>query len=92
MKKILVLLLSLSLHCTIQAEENTEAKEGPCSQLMDACKAADYAKGDQTMKRSLYKDCMQPLLSNPSKPVAGVVVDEQIIAACRKIKDAKKTK
>ena len=92
MKIIHIFLMILTLNSTLQAEENAEVKEGPCKKVMDACKAADYAKGDQTMKRSLYKDCMQPLLSEPSKPVTGVVLDEQIIAACRKIKDAKKTK
>ena len=73
-----------------RAEENPEPKEGPCKKLMDACKAADFAKGDHKIKHGLFKDCMQPLLANQSVP--GVTIDPQITAACKKIKEAKKTK
>ncbi len=91
MKKIIILLFVV-FASLLNAEENTEVKEGPCNRVMDACKAADYAKGDHNMKRSLFKDCMQPLLAEGGDAVPGVTVDAQALAACKKIKDAKKTK
>jgi hypothetical protein len=93
MRQILLISTLFILIQTAFAEEATEAKEGPCRKLMDACKAADFAKGEQSMKKSLYKDCMLPLLADPTSKVAGVNIDFSIIAACKKIKESKlKTK
>lgn len=88
----LALCLGLALGSMSFAEDESKTKEeGPCKKVMDACKAADFAKGDHTVKKGLFKDCMQPLLAGQT--VAGVTIDAQVIAACKAIKDAKhKTK
>ena len=94
MTKIILTLSILScLSMNAQSEETADAKQGPCKKLMDACKAADYARGDHNLKKGLYKDCMIPLLSDTPQAVPGVTISTDIIAACKKIKDAKqKTK
>ncbi len=90
MKTLVVISLLFILSPCSWAEENPEPKEGPCKKMMDACKAADFAKGDHTMKHGLFKDCMQPLLAGEAVP--RVTIASDLVAACKKIKDAKKTK
>ena len=85
---LMLLITTIALANSIaSAEENHEPKDGPCKKVREACKSANFAKGD----RSLFKDCVQPLLAGD--PVPGVKLDQSIIAACKKIKDSKqKTK
>ena len=90
MKKLILFALLIGLSQNLLAEEKDEPKEGPCRKMMDACKSADFAKGDHTRKRGLFKDCMQPLLAGQAVP--GVTVPSDVVAACKKIKEAKKTK
>lgn len=86
------LVISVLLTSFAFAEDDVKTKEeGPCKKIMDACKAADFAKGDHKMKKGLFKDCMQPILAGQS--VAGVIVEADVVSACKAIKDAKhKTK
>lgn len=86
------LVLSVLLSSVAFAEDEAKTKEeGPCKKVMDACKSADFAKGDHKMKKGLFKDCMQPVLAGQS--VAGVTVEADVVAACKAIKSAKhKTK
>lgn len=90
MKKTILfaLMIALTYMSTSFAEDEAKTKEeGPCKKVMDACKAADFAKGDHKMKKGLFKDCMQPLLAGQT--VNGVSANAQDIAACKAIKDAK---
>lgn len=90
MKNLVLFFCVLSLSSVGYSEDQAK-EEGPCKKVMDACKAADFAKGDHKMKKGLFKDCMQPLLAG--QPVAGVTVEAEAIAACKAIKEAKhKTK
>lgn len=93
-KSILFAITAIALTITSSSFAQDDAKtkeEGPCKKMMDACKSADFAKGDHKMKKGLFKDCMQPLLAGQT--VAGVTVDAQVVAACKAIKDIKhKTK
>jgi len=86
------LMISVLLSSFAFAEDDAKTKEeGPCKKVMDACKAADFAKGDHKMKKGLFKDCMQPILAGQSVP--GVTVEADVVSACKAIKDAKhKTK
>lgn len=61
--------------------ESTEHHEGPCSKLMEACKAAGYNKSNLKDSKSLSKDCMQPLLND--EKVAGVKLEDSVIKACK---------
>lgn len=86
MKKALLFaaVLTFGLSSFAQDDEAKTKEEGPCKKVMDACKAADFAKGGKT----LFKDCMQPLLAG--QKVEKVTVDPQVITACKAIKDAKR--
>ncbi len=90
MKELILFAVLIALAQNIRANEKDEPKEGPCKKMMDAWKSADFAKGNHMLKRGLFKDCMQPLLSGQA--VAGVSVAPDVVAACKKIKEAKKTK
>lgn len=86
MKKSLLIafVLTFGLICFAQDDESKTKEEGPCKKVMDACKAADFAKGG----KSLFKDCMQPILAG--KSVEKVSVASDVVAACKAIKDAKR--
>lgn len=81
---LMILVLTFGLFSFAQNDESKTKEEGPCKKLMDACKAADFAKGG----KSLFKDCMQPILAG--KSVEKVSVGADIVAACKAIKDAKR--
>lgn len=56
--------------------------DGPCIKVMDACKAAGYgAKDAPPAKKSLSKNCIQPLMDG-ARP-ADVAASEADIAACK---------
>lgn len=75
----------------LRAQAPAEHREGPCIKIMEACKAAGF-KGTSAggVKKSLSKDCMQPLLSG--QQVAGVHLDAADIAACKAKKAQLKVK
>lgn len=63
------------------ALEATEPTEGACIKIMEACKAAGYNKSLLTEKKSLSKNCLQPLLDG--QKVEGVTLDSKDIEACK---------
>lgn len=65
-----------------------EAHQGPCAQIVQACRAAGFKKGKLEPKR-LYKHCVEPLLSGQS--VEGVSVSADVIEACRAKKGVAKS-
>jgi len=87
----LILSLTFSFGATFILAQNsiaiepTEPTEGPCMKIMEACKTAGYSKSILNEKKSLSKDCIQPLLNG--KKVEGVNADPNDIEAC-KIKKA----
>jgi hypothetical protein len=78
MKKLTATLILTFVCASGFAADSTEHHEGPCSKLMDACKAAGYTKANN---KSLSKDCLQPLLND--EKVAGVKIDDSITKACK---------
>ena len=82
MKNHLLAALILTVVCaTGFAADSTEHHEGPCSKMMDACKAAGYTKAKN---KSLSKDCMQPLLND--EKVANVKIEDSVVKACKQKK------
>lgn len=63
------------------AIEAAEPTEGACIKIMEACKAAGYNKSLLTEKKSLSKNCLQPLLDG--QKVEGVTLDSKDIEACK---------
>ena len=81
MKYVLLTIITIILTLNSFAEENTEHHDGPCIKIMDACKAAGYNKSSAIEKKSLSKNCIQPLLNGQS--VEGVIVIKSDLDACK---------
>lgn len=80
-KALLFLPLLYALTVTANTPPSDHA-DGPCIKVMDACKAAGYgAKDAPPAKKSLSKNCIQPLMDG-ARP-ADVVANEADIAACK---------
>lgn len=75
----LTLIIALSLH--LHALETNENSEGACIKVMEACKAAGYNKTLLTEKKSLSKNCIQPLLEG--QKVQDIIIDPKDIEACK---------
>ena len=65
----------------VLAQDNNEQhQDGPCMKLMEACRNAGFSKSLKE-KKSLFKACLQPLLSG--QKVEGVTVISSDIEACK---------
>jgi hypothetical protein len=75
-------IIALFVGPALQADEVTEHHDGPCIKIMEACKNAGFgAKSSAADKKSLSKNCIQPLLAG--QKVSGVSVDVADINACK---------
>jgi hypothetical protein len=74
----LIIALSVFLISNTTFAEEPEIADGPCNKLIEVCK--NYIKTSKT-KKSLYRDCMQPLLSE--KKIEGLNVNSDDLEACR---------
>lgn len=81
MKYLLIASLAATLTQNAFAQETTEHNDGPCIKIMEACKAAGYNKPSATEKKSLSKNCMQPVLSG--EKVEGVTINQKDLDACK---------
>ena len=72
------------------AAEPAEQRDSPCIKIMDACKIAGYNKTSVTDKKSLSKDCIQPVLNG--QKVEGVSVNQSDVDACKAKKNELKIK
>ncbi len=75
------LALTVILTHNAHSAEAPEGASGPCMKIMEACKAAGYNKLILNEKKSLSKNCLQPLLNE--QKVEGVSVDSKDLAACK---------
>ena len=88
MKKTLLLVgLSLTLGFSVQAADDSELREGPCMKILDACKS--YIKNNKA-KKSLQRDCMQPLLND--EKIEGLSISAEDLKACKSKKAELKQK
>jgi hypothetical protein len=61
--------------------------EGPCAQIVSACKNAGFVKGDAKQGYGLWRDCVDPIMrgskqpANADKPLPSV--SPQVVAACK---------
>ena len=72
------------------SQEATEHQDGPCIKIMEACKTAGYNKPSGAEKKSLSKNCIQPLLSGHK--VDGVTINQSDLDACKAKKAEVKSK
>ncbi len=90
MKNVILTSIVLLTILTTFAAENTEQHDSPCIKIMDACKIAGYNKSVAGDKKSLSKNCIQPLLNG--QKVEGVSVNQEDVDACKLKKSEIKTK
>lgn len=77
-----IIFLSLSILSALANTPPSDHADGPCIKVMDACKTAGYgAKGAPAEKKSLSKNCIQPLLDG--ERLADVTVSEADVNACK---------
>jgi len=86
---LLIMSATFALTPNSSVAESAEHTEGPCMKIMAACKTAGYNKSLLNEKKSLSKDCIQPILN--AKKVEGVDVDPKDIEACNLKKTELKT-
>lgn len=90
MKFVLLTLAILVTNHAAIAAESTEQRDSPCLKIMDACKFAGYNKSTSNDKKSLSKDCIQPILNG--QKVEGVNVNQSDVDACKAKKNELKSK
>lgn len=71
----------MTLSSSVFSAEVADHISGPCIKLMEACKSAGYNKSILSDKKSLSKNCLQPLLNG--QKVEGVTVDPKDLEACK---------
>lgn len=81
MKNLVFALAIIFGTLSLQAQAPAEHQDGPCMKIMEACKNAGFGRAAAGEKKSLSKDCMQPLLNGQS--VAGISLNASDIAACK---------
>jgi hypothetical protein len=64
------------------------AQQGPCQQIMDACRQAGFMQGGAKTGAGLQVDCVRPIMQGgtfqrPKASKALPQVDQQIVAACK---------
>ena len=66
----------------------TAAQQGPCQQIMAACRQAGFVQGGAKTGAGLQVDCVRPVMQGgtfqrpkASKPLPQI--DQQIVAACK---------
>ena len=71
--------IGLSTSSAVSFADDAELREGPCNKITEACKVYIKKAGP---KKSLYRDCMQPLLNG--EKLEGVLnITESDIKACQ---------
>lgn len=85
-----LILFTTQFSVAAEPPATTEQRDSPCIKVMDACKIAGYNKSSVTDKKSLSKDCIQPLLNG--QKVEGVSVNQSDVDACKTKKNELKQK
>jgi hypothetical protein len=62
-------------------------KEGPCAQIVAACKSAGFIEGDYRTGNGLHVDCIDPIMRGTGQPPKAKIplpqVSPQLVAACK---------
>ena len=90
MKRLIVLTAIVGLMAGLAFADNPapapsrKKGSGPCAQIIAACKAAGFVKGEWKEGKGLYKDCLDPILAG--KSVEGVSIDPSVAQACNQVR------
>lgn len=70
----------------IAAEAPTQG-QGPCEQIVAACRSAGFIEGDFRTGNGLHIDCINPIMQGESQPPKAKIplpkVSPETVAACR---------
>jgi len=94
--RIFALAVCLAGPAIAVAQTAAPKAEGPCDQVVNACKAAGFVTGDAKEGYGLYDNCFFPIV-NQTKPPATTSkplpsVSSQVAAACKARRDAEEAK
>jgi len=84
---ILSLALGITIPAALVAGEAVDTAPGPCKQIVEACAAAGFVRGDAKEGYGLWADCVDPIMrgtaqpSNADKPLPSV--SPELVAACK---------
>ena len=67
---------------------NAQRPVGPCRQIVQACRAAGFVRGQAKEGKGLFKNCVEPILAGQS--VQGVSVDASVVQACQQRRQRRK--
>jgi hypothetical protein len=63
------------------------SKEGPCEQIVQACKNAGFIQGDVKEGNGLWVDCVDPIMHGAAQPAKAKIplpqVSSDTVAACK---------
>ena len=63
------------------------AKQGPCEQIVQACKSAGFVLGDVKEGNGLIVDCIRPIMNSAARPTNAKLALPQVssstVAECR---------
>jgi hypothetical protein len=69
------------------AAQSAEPAPGPCEQIVAACSAAGFVKGDAKEGYGLRVDCINPIMRGTAQPKHAVkplpAVPPELVAACK---------
>lgn len=83
----LFLISTLVMSYSVLADEGKGKKEGPCKEIVEACKNAGFKKGDWKKGDGLWRDCVDPIMQGV-KEVPGATkplpnVDPKLVQECK---------
>jgi hypothetical protein len=69
------------------ASKPIEAKQGPCEQIVQACKSAGFVVGDFKEGNGLWLDCIDPIMNSAAQPPKAKIplphVSPNTVGACK---------
>jgi hypothetical protein len=69
------------------ASKPAGAKQGPCEQIVQACKSAGFIQGDVKEGNGLWVDCIDPIMHGGAQPAKAKIplpsVNPATVAACK---------
>lgn len=69
------------------APKTAAPKQGPCEQIVQACKSAGFVLGDVREGNGLIVDCIRPIMNGAAQPTKAKLalpqVNSNTVAACK---------
>jgi hypothetical protein len=82
----LTLCTLLSSGAAVNAQQPGKA-EGPCEQVIAACKSAGFIEGDYKTGKGLHMDCIDPIMKGGAQPPTAKIplpkVSPDVVTACK---------